>query len=301
MSSARSPLNAPFWAATACFLIWGLFPYLFGASEHAGVSAGEVTAWRAAAALPCLVGLVLLAGGGRSTIDVLMSPEKLLPLTLSGLLIGTNWTVYVWAVGHGQTMAASLGYYVNPLMIMAVGAWLFNERMGPLGVSAVALAAAGVVLQAVAVGGLPWVSLILAVSFTGYSLLRKRIVVDVRTGLLVECLVLGIPSLLYIGWLEAHGQALFGTRVDLTLLLLAGGPATIVPLMLFAYAARRLPLTTVGFLQFITPTMLFGVALMAGEPLGPLRAASFGLIWAGVALFLFASWKRAKGARLAAA
>jgi chloramphenicol-sensitive protein RarD len=173
--------------------------------------------------------------------------------------------------------------------------------MGPLGLGAVALAAAGVVLQAVAVGGLPWISVILAVSFTGYSLLRKRIAVDVRTGLLVECLVLAVPSLVYLGWLEARGEALFGTRAGLTLLLLAGGPATILPLMLFAYAARRLPLTTVGFLQFITPTMLFGVALMAGEPLGPVRAASFGLIWGGVALFLYASWSRLRAARLASA
>ena len=300
-SAARSPLNAPFWAATVCFLIWGLYPFLFGASAHAGVSAAEVTAWRAAAALPCLFGLVLLAGGGQDAIDVLMTPGKLLPLCLSGLLIGTNWTVYVWAVSNGHTLFASLGYYVNPLMIMAVGALMFGERMGPLGIAAILLAAAGVALQAVAVGGLPWISLILAVSFTGYSLIRKQVAVDPRSGLLVECLVLGVPSLLYIGWLQAHGQALFGTRLDITLLLLAGGPATILPLMLFGYAARRLPMTTVGFLQFITPTMLFGIALMAGEPLGPLRAASFGLIWVGVALFLYASWSRAKAARLASA
>jgi chloramphenicol-sensitive protein RarD len=300
-SAARPSAVAPFWAAVGCFFIWGLFPYLFGASEHAGASAGEVTAWRAVAALPCLIGLLLLAGAGQEAIDVLMAPEKLIPLTASGLLIGVNWTVYVWAVGHGQTLAASLGYYVNPLMIMAVGGLFFRERLGPLGIAAIVLAAAGVAVQAVAVGRLPWVSLVLALSFTGYSLLRKRIAVDVRTGLFVECFVLAVPSLVYIGWAESHGQALFGTRWDITLLLLAGGPATIVPLMLFAYAARRLPLTTVGFLQFITPTMLFGVALLNGERLGLVRAASFGLIWAGVGLFLFGSLARARAVRLAAA
>jgi chloramphenicol-sensitive protein RarD len=295
MLSVRSSPQLPALAAAiGCFFIWGLFPYLFGASEHAGASAGEVTAWRAVAALPCLVGLVLLTGGGQAAIDVLMAPDKLLPLTLSGLLIGLNWTVYVWAVGHGQTLAASLGYYINPLMIMAVGGLLFRERVGPVGVAAIALAVGGVALQAGAAGRLPWVSLILALSFTGYSLLRKRIAVDVKSGLLVECLVLGVPSLVYIGWAETHGQALFGSSLGLTLLLLAGGPATILPLMLFAYAARRLPLTTVGFLQFITPTMLFGVALLAGEPLGPVQAASFLLIWAGVALFLYGSWRRVR-------
>jgi chloramphenicol-sensitive protein RarD len=272
-------------AAVFTFTIWGLFPFLFQAMGRAGAEPFEMTAWRAVAAVPCCLLLVASTRQGRAFLTVVRNPRLLGALALSGALIGVNWTTYVWAVEEGHTLAASLGYFINPLLNMVVGALVFRERMDAFGKTAVALAVAGVALQTWAAGEPPWIALILAFCLGGYGVVRKKAVVEAQTGLLVECLVLVVPAVVYLIWLAGQGGVAFGDTVEVSILLLLGGPATVIPLVTFAYAARRIPLTAVGFIQFITPTCLFVIGWIQGEPLNAPRLASFAFIWAGVALF----------------
>jgi chloramphenicol-sensitive protein RarD len=275
-------------AGLVCYLLWGLLPILFIWADRAGAGAFEIVAWRTIWSLPCAAGLSVLAGRrgvfggvGRATLGLLM---------LTSVLIAVNWSTYVWAVEAGRTLSASLGYYILPLLNMAIGAVIFREKISRLGYVAIALAAVGVVLQGLALGEFPWVSVVLALSFGGYGVMRKIARVEALPGLLVECLILFLPAVAYAVWLSAHRQGVFGARWDASLLLALGGPATVAPLALFTFAARRLPLSTVAFLQFITPTLQFMVGVEAGEALTPLRLLSFGFIWAGVAVFAARPW-----------
>lgn len=275
-------------AGLVCYTLWGLLPILFIWAGRAGAGALEIVAWRTLWSLPCAAALALLVGGrrvlggiGRATLGLLL---------LSSALIAVNWTTYVFAVEAGRTVSASLGYYILPLLNMAIGAVAFRERISRLGALAIALAAVGVVLQGLALGEFPWISILLALSFGGYGVVRKIAHVEALAGLLVECLVLVGPAAAYAGWLAATHHGVFGARLDASLLLALGGPATVVPLALFAFGARRLPLSTMAFLQFITPTLQFMVGIEAGETLTPLRLVSFGFIWAGVAVFAAKPW-----------
>src|SRR6202012_437972 len=163
-----------------------------------------------------------------------------------------------------------------------------------LGYAAMGLAALGVVVQAVAVGGLPIVSLALALSFGGYGIVRKRVAVSAQAGLLVECLLLAGPGLAYVLWLQKSGAGHLGANWPASLWLLSCGPFTAVPLVLFAWAARRIPLSSLAFLQFLGPTTGFVVGVSEGEAFTPLRAASFGFLWAGAGIFGWAGWKRSR-------
>jgi chloramphenicol-sensitive protein RarD len=193
------------------------------------------------------------------------------------------------AATTGHKLDASLAYYINPLLNMAAGALIFRERFTRSGAVAIALAVVGVILQAVAIGHPPWMALGMATTFGLYGVIRKRLPVGAQAGLLVEALLLAPLGLTYIVWLHAHGGGHFGQGAVTTLLILSVGPATAIPLAMFAYAARGLPLSTVGFLQFILPTLVFAIAMATGEALTPLRALSFAFIWAGVAVFLAGS------------
>ena len=284
-------------AGVACYTLWGVLPIYLHAVAAAGAGPMEVIAHRALWSVPWAGLLVLLARQGRQSLDVLKTPRTLALLALSALLIAGNWTLYVWAVSQGRLLEGSLGYYINPLMNMAAGAILFRERLDLVGWGAIALAALGVGVQALALGHPPYISLTLALTFTCYGLIRKQVLADAQTGLFVECLVLAAPAMAYIVWLERTGAGHFLGHVQPTLLLLLAGPVTVVPLMLFAWAARRLPLSTIGFLQFIGPTLQFLIGVEGGESLTPLRAASFGFIWAGVAVFAFGAWRKTRGLR----
>jgi len=278
-------------AGLLCYICWGLLPLLLRAAGEAGASAWEIVAWRTVWSVPFALALVAATGRLRPMRAAVMGRHALPLLTLSAALIAVNWTVYVYAVDTHRTLQASLGYYINPLFNVAVGALMFREKMDRLGWLAVALAVAGVVIQTVAVGGLPWISLSLAVSFCAYGVVRKKVAVDAQTGLLVECLLLMWPAAAYLIWLAPMGTMAFGTTMKADLLLAAGGVATVVPLAAFAYSARRLPLTTIGFLQFLGPTIQFFVAAFAfGETLTTLRLVSFVFIWAGAAVFVYGAW-----------
>jgi chloramphenicol-sensitive protein RarD len=288
-------------AGVACYTLWGVLPLYLRAVAAAGPAPLEVIAHRALWSVPWAGLLVLIAGQGAQSVAVLRTPRTLSLLALSALLIAGNWTLYVWAVSQGRLLEGSLGYYINPLMNMAAGAVLFRERLDWIGGSAIALTVVGVSVQALALGHPPYISLALASTFMCYGLIRKQVPADAQTGLFVECLVLAPLALGYIVWLQLAGAGHFMAHPRPTLLLLLAGPVTVVPLMLFAWAARRLPLSTVGFLQFIGPTLQFAIGVEGGESLTPLRAISFGFIWAGVTVFAFGAWRKTRGLRASAA
>lgn len=286
-------------AGVVCYLLWGFLPLYFHVVSLFGVGSFEMIAHRTVWSVIWAGGLVLLARQAGEVKRVLGDLKIMVWLAASTAAIFINWTVYVLAVNAGHVIEASLGYYINPLMNMAAGALLFRERMTGAGKIAIALAAVGVVVQAIAIGHLPIVSLGLALSFCAYAVIRKRVAVDAQTGLFFECAYLALPGLLYVLWLQKTGVGHFTNGASVALLLMAAGPATVAPLALFAWAARRMPLSTMGFLQFLAPTIQFLIGVALGEAFTPLRALSFGFIWAGVAVFAYGAWQAGRRARLA--
>jgi chloramphenicol-sensitive protein RarD len=281
-------------AGIGCYVIWGLVPLAFQLIGRMGVSPWEILAWRTIWAVPAAVAFVLLAKQGGQALAVFRTPRTLAWLALSAALIAVNWSVYIWAVNSARVLETSLGYYINPLLSMAAGALIFRERIGRVGMLAIGLATLGVVIQAAALGHLPFVSLALAVSFCGYGIVRKRVAADAQTGLLVECVLLALPSLAYVGWLQGSGAGHFTQSPATALWLAACGPLTAVPLVLFSWAARRVPLSAMGFLQFIAPTMTFFLGVAQGEPFTWVRGLSFLFIWGGAAVFLWGAWTRSR-------
>ena len=292
--SAPAAARGALIAGIACYTLWGVLPLYLRAVAHAGASPLEIIAHRAAWSVPWAGLLVLLAGQRRQVLDVFRTPRTLGLLTLSALLIAGNWGLFVWAVANGHIMESSLGYYINPLLNMAMGAVLFRERLDLFGKTAIGLAVAGVLVQGLALGHPPLISLALALSFGFYGLIRKQVAAEAQTGLFVECLVLLVPAAGYIVWLQTHGAGHFLAGPGLTALLALAGPVTVVPLALFAWAARRLPLSTVGFLQFIGPTLQFIIGAEGGERLTPAIIASFSLIWLGVLVFVTGAWRASR-------
>ncbi len=292
--------RAALFSAFGCYVLWGLMPLLFMGQHAAGFDALEILAHRTVWAAPVAALLVLAARQGGQVAAVFRDPRTLGWLALSTVLIGTNWGVYVWATTHQATLEASLGYYINPLLNMVVGLWLFRERIDRFGWIAVGLAAVGVLLQALALGRPPWISLILAVSFATYGVIR--VPVEAQAGLLVECLLLAPFGVVWLLWLAQTGQGVAFDDPVHWLWALANGPATVLPLALFAWAARRMPLSTLGFIQFLAPTLQFAVGVWAGEALTPLRVVSFAFIWGGAAVFAAgALWRRRAERRAPAA
>lgn len=281
-------------AGISCYSIWGLVPLLFQLIGRLGGSPLEILAHRTVWGAPAALIFVLLAKQKRTAIAAFRDRRTLAWLALAAVLIAINWSTFIWAVNSGRVLETSLGYYILPLINMAAGALIFGERLDRAGYVAIGLAAAGVALQALALGHLPLISLALAVTFGGYGIVKKRVVVEAQTGLLVECGLLAVPGLAFVLWLQAHGQGHFGQSLPLTGWLVACGFITVIPLVLFAWAARRIPLSAMGFLQFIAPTMTFVIGVLQGEAFGALRGVSFALIWAGVAVFAFAAWRKSR-------
>lgn len=282
-------------AGIGCYAIWGFIPLVFQAMAGVGADAWEIMAHRMVWSVLLAAVLVLPLGQWDQVMAALRDRRTLGWLVVSTLLIAVNWTVYVMAVNGGRTLDASLGYYLNPLLNMAAGAWLFRERLSRTGLIAIGLAAVGVALQAAALGHLPWVSLLLGFSFCAYGIIRKKIHVDAVPGLFVECLILAVPGLAWVLWLTAQGAGHFGDSAPATLWLLAAGPATVIPMALFAWAARRMPYSSMGFLQFLAPTIVFVIGTLQGEPLGALRLVSFVFIWAGAVVFAIGALTRTRG------
>jgi chloramphenicol-sensitive protein RarD len=286
-------------AGVSCYVMWGIVPLVFQAMGRLGIAPWEILANRMVWSVGMALVFVLAARQGHEVRAALRNRRTLAWLMLSSLLIAGNWSIYIWAVNSGRVLETSLGYYIIPLLAMAAGALLFGERVDRTGAVAIGLAATGVAVQAIALGRLPMVSLALAVSFGGYGIVRKHVRASAQAGLLIECLLLAGPGLAYIVWMQARGVGHLGSSLPATAWLLACGPITAVPLVLFSWAARRIALSTLGFLQFIGPTIAFVIGVMQGELFTPLRAASFVFIWGGAAVFALGAWRRSRPALLA--
>lgn len=290
---ARAALVAGF----ICYALWGIAPLAFQQMGRAGADAWEIMGHRAVWSVLWAGLLVVLARQAGQVWSVLRQPKTLALLALSTLLIASNWTLFVWSVNNGRLLETSLGYYLNPLINMAAGALLFRERMDRFGKAAIALAAVGVVIQGFALGHLPVISLVLAFTFGAYGIIRKSVRADAQTGLFIECLFLTLPGVLYLIWLANVGRGHFFDSPTAAFWLLLAGPLTVAPLVLFSWAARRMPLSTLGFLQFLAPTISFCIGVSQGEDFSLLRGVSFGFIWGGAAVFALGAWRRLKSAR----
>jgi chloramphenicol-sensitive protein RarD len=218
--------------------------------------------------------------------SALSTPSTLFWLALAALFISANWFIYIWAVQHGDVLQASLGYYINPLMYVIVGVVFLKERLRRAQVISVVLAAAGVSYLTIRGGQFPLVALSLALLFTLYGVIRKQVAIGAMPGLFIETLLLFPFAMAWLGWLMLSQQAEFAnSTVSLSLLLTLAGPLTVVPLLMFAIAARRLTLTVIGFMQFIAPTLQFIVGIYYGEVLTAAHLVCFGCIWTAVAIF----------------
>ena len=283
-------------AGTTAFAIWGLFPlYLHPLS---GVPATQVIAHRIAWSCLFLLGWMLLRGElGRLT-ATLTNPRLLSRLALTALLISGNWLVYVWSVTHEHIVETSLGYYINPLVNVVLGVVVLRERLNRAQWLAVALAAIAVGYLTVLTGRPPWIACTLALSFSLYGFVRKVISVEALPGLASETLLLAPLAVAYLGWCQAAGTGALGTGGGgISALLIGSGLVTAIPLLLFAYGARRLPYSTVGVLQYIAPSLqLMCGVLVYHERFGLERGVGFAIIWAALLIYAADGLWRARGA-----
>ncbi len=272
-------------AALLAYGMWGCLPAYFKAVAE--VDALEVLAHRIIWAVPFGLAIIVTRRQGKEVLRALATGRMLGLLTLSAVFIAINWLVYISAVQTGHIFQASLGYYINPLVYVLAGVVMFGERLSRLQLAAVVLAAVGVVVLSFSGDAFPAISLILAVSFTIYGVVRKYVEISGMAGLFIETLVLFPVALGYLALRIPEGSAAFSMdSPGLVALLLLAGPITVLPLLMFALAARRLRLTTLGFMQFLAPTMQFGMGVLYGEVLTPAYAICFACIWTAAVLFI---------------
>ncbi|PZR81923.1 MAG: EamA family transporter RarD [Candidatus Aeolococcus gillhamiae] len=271
-------------SGVAAYVLWGLFPLYWPLLEPAG--ALEILACRIVLSL-VVVALLLAV---RRELRGLRRLDRgtLLRLCLAGVIVAVNWGAYIWGVNNGHVVETSLGYFINPLLTVALGVILLHERLRRLQWAAVALGAVAVLILSVDYGRPPWLALFLAFSFAAYGLIKKRIRASAPEGLFIEAAALTVPALIVLGVLAGTGGATWvgpAATPGHLLLLIAAGPATAIPLLFFAAAATRLPLSTLGLLQYVTPVMQFAIGvLVRHEPLPPALLGGFALVWLALAL-----------------
>ncbi|MEE4173490.1 MAG: EamA family transporter RarD [Xanthomonadales bacterium] len=271
-------------AALAAYVAWGLMPIYF--KWIGSVNPWEIIMHRVIWAIPILLLFLAFRDGRALWSKLRLSRRQLGWLCVSGLLIGANWLIFVWAVVNDQVLSTSLGYFINPLMNVAFGFLFLGERMTPWQKWGVGIAAFGTAFLAIYLGQPPWISLALALSFALYGLVRKRLDVGPMTGLLWENLLLLAPALAYLAWSAGNDTLDFlhgPPRIDVLLVL--SGLTTVLPLIWFNMAAQRLTLTTIGFIQYLAPSMTFSLAVFLwGEPFTLGHAVAFGCIWFALVL-----------------
>jgi len=271
--------------AASAFLIWGISPIYWKALR--AVPAFEIILHRMVWSFFFLVPLILVMRRWTDFIDALKNYRTLLTLLFTALIIGANWLLYIWAVNNDNLLQASLGYYINPLVNVVLGMVFLKERLRPPQILAVLLAAAGVLYLTIYYGEFPWIALALAVSFGLYGLIRKIAPVGSLAGLTVETLLLSIPALIYLLYIDSQGVGtIFRVNLKLDLLLMGCALATAIPLLFFTLGARRLYLTTVGLLQYIAPSCMFLLAVfLFREPLAKAQVVTFIFIWTALAIY----------------
>ncbi|MBZ9744695.1 EamA family transporter RarD [Mesorhizobium sp. CO1-1-7] len=299
---AESKARRGFLLALGAYLLWGLLPFYMKAVAHLPLA--EVIAHRIVWSVPIAAAVLVWAGRTADFKVAIRSSRTIAMAGLTAALISVNWGIYVWAIAVDRTVETALGYYINPLVNVVVGALLLGERLDRLQIAAVVLAAVAVAVLTIDGGKLPWVSLALAFSFAAYGFFRKTLPIGPSQGFLLEVLLLSVPALGYIVFLIATGQDHFvSSNGTDTALLIGCGPVTAVPLLLFAFGAKLLRLSTIGIMQYIAPTMVFLIAvLIFDEPFGTTQAIAFALIWAALAVYswsMLATARRATSARAA--
>ena len=277
--------RAGLWFGLGAYLLWGVLPLYFKLLKD--VSPTEIVAHRILWSLVFLALLVWLWRRWPAIRAAASASRVMMTLAVTALLIAVNWLIYIWAVLNGHVLAGSLGYYLNPLVNVLLGVVLLKERLTRGQVAAVALAALGVSVLAVRAADGLWISLALALSFGLYGFIRKIAPVDAIEGLAIETAMLAPVSLAYLLWLQQAGAGGFAAHGATTsALLILGGAATAVPLLLFNAAAKRLPYSTLGFLQYIAPSLQFLLAVLVfGEAFTTAHAICFGAIWAALLIF----------------
>jgi chloramphenicol-sensitive protein RarD len=274
-----------FWAAIGAFLFWGLFPIYWKLLDQ--VPALQIMAHRIAWCFVFVVGYLTLGRGSGWWRPVASQPRLLGLLSTSSVLIALNWWLYIWAVNAGHIVETSLGYFINPLVNVLLGVVVLKERLNGTQWLAVLIAASGVAYLTLQTGAPPWIALALACSFGMYGLIRKVAVIGSIPALGVESTVLIVPVVLYLTWSHTTGSGVFGLQgLRTDTLLIGSGLVTAVPLVLFAYGARRIPYSMLGILQYIAPTLQLGCGvLIFDEPFTRAQAVGFGAIWLALAVY----------------
>ncbi|CAK2262963.1 MULTISPECIES: EamA family transporter RarD [Vibrio] len=273
--------------AVAAYTMWGIAPIYFKSLSE--VSPFEILSHRVVWSFFLLAFLLHMSRGWRKVRDTLTSKPKMLYLVATSILVGANWLIFIWAVNSNHMLDASLGYYINPLINVLLGMFFLGERLRKLQWFAVALAAIGVIIQLIAFGSVPIVAIALAFSFGFYGLLRKKVSLEAQTGLFIETLVMLPIAATYLLFIADSATSDFSMNpMQLNLLLVAAGVITTVPLLCFTGAATRLKLSTLGFFQYIGPSLMFLLAvLIYGEAFTSDKAITFAFIWGALVIFSF--------------
>jgi chloramphenicol-sensitive protein RarD len=282
--TGREPARG-FAFALSAYVLWGFLPLYMKVVDF--IPPIEVVAHRILWSVPVAGAIQWWLGRTGDLKVAFRSPRTLLMATLTASLISVNWAIYVWAIGAGRAVETALGYYINPLVNVLLGAVLLGERLTRAQMAAVALAVIAVAVLSVDAGGVPWVSLALASTFGFYGFLRKTLPIGPSQGFMLEVLILSVPALGFVVFTLVDGTShlLTGGPTAIGLLILAG-PITTIPLVLYAFGAKLLRYTTIGLMQYIAPTMIFLIAVFVfREPFSRAEAISFGLIWAALAVY----------------
>ena len=281
--------------ASSAFLIWGVSPIYWKAMRV--VPALEIILHRIVWSFILLLPLIIILRRWQEFVDALRNYRTLFILLFTATIVAGNWLLYIWAVNNDHLLQASLGYYINPLVNVVLGMVFLKERLRMLQAAAVILATAGVIYLTVYFGSFPWIALTLALAFGFYGLIRKVAPVGALVGLTVETLLLSIPALVYIVYLDSHGQgSIFRVSLKLDLLLMGCAPLTAIPLLFFTLGARRLYLSTMGLLQYIAPSCMFILAVfLFREPFVTAQVVTFILIWTALAIYSMDSMRYYRG------
>ena len=276
------------------YVLWGLIPLYFKVLTRAGVGPLEILAHRVWWSFLLFVVVVFISHRWREFFRALQDRKTLLTLIATTLLIGTNWLTFLYAVYSDQVLQSSLAYFATPLLNVLLGVVFLKEQLRRNQLIAIALATIGLIGMAIAMGQFPWIAAVIALSFAFYALLRKQVAVDGVLGLLFETMMLSPFCLAYIIYLHTSGSAAFPTEsLVVDAMLLSSGVPTALPLLLFAAAVRRVQLSTLGILQYLSPTMQFLLTVLVfREPFDSQQLISFAFIWAAVALYSVDSWRQ---------
>lgn len=279
--------------AVTVYVMWGFLPLFMKALAH--VPTVEVIAHRIVWSVP-VAGLILLWQGRTSDLrKALGTPRMLGMAAVTAALISVNWGIYVWSIQTGHALDAALGYYINPLFSVFLGAVVLKEKLAKAQIVAIALAAGAVAVLTIAAGKLPVVALGLTLTWGAYALAKRKLPIGPNQGFMLEVLLLMPFGLGYLGWLTAQGALYFGSDSMTTVLLASTGLVTAIPLMIYANSAKLLRLSTIGILQYIAPTMILLTAVFVfDEPFGTARAIAFSMIWAALAIYSVALVRQAR-------